>query len=234
MEGALNKLLIIIPAYNEAENIKNVIDNITSRHVEFDYLVVNDGSVDDTAKICRENDFNCLNLPINIGLSGAFQAGMKYALYHDYEYVIQFDGDGQHNPEYIRPMLDYAEKEKLDVVIGSRFINGSRELSFRMLGNSLIDFLIKITTGKTIKDSTSGMRLYNKKVVSYMAYQSNCGPEPDTIAFLIRCGVKVGEYPVKMNERMYGESYLTFTNGIKYMFHMLTSILIVQWFRKKV
>ena len=227
------RVLIVIPAFNEEENIENVVAKLNSDYSEFDYVVVNDGSRDETARICRDNYYNVLDLPVNLGLKGAFQAGMRYALYNDYDYAIQFDGDGQHNPEYIRPMMEMAEKEHLDIVIGSRFLTDSKPLSFRMFGNTLIEVLIFITTGKKIKDTTSGMRMYNKKMIHKLAYQMNYGPEPDTIAYLIRCGAKVGECPVTMNEREYGESYLSFTNGIKYMFHMISSILIVQWFRKK-
>lgn len=230
----MKKILVIIPAYNEAENIKVVVDNLKNNYRELDYVVVNDGSRDSTAQICRDNNYNIVDLPVNLGLAGAFQTGMRYALYNNYDYAIQFDGDGQHNAEYIKSMADMAENDGLDMVIGSRFVNNKKNVSFRMLGNTLIGLLIKITTGETIKDSTSGMRLYNRKIIEKLAYQMNYGPEPDTIAFLIRCGAKVGEYPVTMNERIAGESYLSFTNGIKYMFHMVSSILIVQWFRKKV
>jgi len=230
----MKKILVIIPAYNEAENIKVVVDNLKNNYRELDYVVVNDGSRDSTAQICRDNNYNIVDLPVNLGLAGAFQTGMRYALYNNYDYAIQFDGDGQHNAEYIKSMADMAENDGLDMVIGSRFVNNKKNVSFRMMGNTLIGLLIKITTGETIKDSTSGMRLYNRKIIEKLAYQMNYGPEPDTIAFLIRCGAKVGEYPVTMNERIAGESYLSFTNGIKYMFHMVSSILIVQWFRKKV
>lgn len=230
----MKRILVIIPAYNEAENIKNVVDTIKTKFEELDYVVINDGSKDSTARICKENNYNIVDLPVNLGLAGAFQTGMRYALYNNYDYAIQFDGDGQHNAEYINAMADMAENKGLDLVIGSRFINEKKNVSFRMLGNTLIGLLIKMTTGVTIKDSTSGMRLYNRRIIEKLAYQMNYGPEPDTIAFLIRCGAKVGEYPVTMNERLAGESYLSFTNGIKYMFHMISSILIVQWFRKKV
>ncbi|SDH60709.1 Glycosyl transferase family 2 [Pseudobutyrivibrio sp. 49] len=229
----MKKLLVVIPAYNEAENIARVVEQLQNEYAQFDYIVVNDGSIDNTAEICKKNGYNMIDLPVNLGLSGAFQTGMRYALKKDYDYAIQYDGDGQHNPEFLDPMMQYAEDNKLDIVIGSRFLEGDKRMSFRMFGNSLIDALIKITTGKTVKDSTSGMRMYDKKMIKKLAYQMNYGPEPDTIAYLIRCGAKVGEYPVKMNERIAGESYLSFTNGVKYMFHMITSILVVQWFRKK-
>lgn len=227
------KILVIIPAYNEAGNIVNVVNEIKNKYPELHYVVVNDGSRDSTAETCKKNHYNLLNLPVNLGLSGAFQAGMRYALYNNYDYAIQFDGDGQHNAEYIIPMMEMAEEKGLDVVIGSRFVNAKKTKSFRMAGNTLIAVLIFLTTGKRIKDTTSGMRMYDKGMINKLAYHMNYGPEPDTIAYLIRCGAKVGEYPVVMNERIEGESYLSFTNGIKYMFHMITSILFVQWFRKK-
>lgn len=228
------KVLIIIPAYNEAENIVRVVDNLRENYPQYDYLVINDGSKDDTAKLCREHSYNLVDLPINLGLAGAFQTGMKYALYHGYDYALQYDGDGQHNPEYIQGMLDKAVNENFDVVIGSRFAQEKKPRSMRMIGNSLIELCILLTTGRKIKDSTSGMRLYNRKMIQRLANNMNYGPEPDTIAYLLRCGAKVGEYQVHMNERIAGESYLNIANSIKYMFHMCSSILIVQWFRKKV
>lgn len=227
------KVLIIIPAYNEAENIVNVVENLKNNYSIFDYVVINDGSKDSTAEICRRNNYNLVDLPINLGLAGAFQTGMKYAYYHNYDYAIQYDGDGQHNPEYIEGMVNRAEKAGLDIVIGSRFVSEKKPLTPRMLGNSLIEICIFLTTGKKIKDSTSGMRLYGKKMIERLATSMNYGPEPDTVAFLLRCGAKVEEYQVHMNERSAGESYLNLTRSIKYMFHMCSSILIVQWFRKK-
>lgn len=227
------KVLIIIPAYNEAQNIVNVVENLRKNYSMFDYVVINDGSQDETAKICREKNYNLLDLPINLGLAGAFQTGMKYAFYNNYDYAIQYDGDGQHNPEYIGKMLKQAEEKGLDIVIGSRFVTEKKPRSLRMIGNSLIELCIYLTTGKQIKDSTSGMRLYGKRMIKKLATSMNYGPEPDTIAFLIRCGAKVEEYQVHMNERTAGESYLNLARSIKYMFHMCSSIIIVQWFRKK-
>lgn len=227
------KVLIIIPAYNEAENIADVVENLKNNYSMFDYVVINDGSRDNTAEICRENSYNMVDLPINLGLAGAFQTGMKYAFYHGYDYAIQYDGDGQHNPEYIDGMVKLAENKGLDIVIGSRFVSEKKPVTLRMIGNTLIEMCIFLTTGKRIKDSTSGMRLYNRRMIKKLATSMNYGPEPDTVAYLIRCGANVGEYQVHMNERIAGESYLDLVHGIKYMFHMCSSILIVQWFRKR-
>jgi len=227
------KILIIIPAYNESENIVRVVENLKNNYSQYDYVVINDGSKDNTAQICKEQNFNLVDLPINLGLAGAFQTGMKYAYYNGYDYAIQYDGDGQHNPEYIEGMVQLAESKGLDIVIGSRFATEKKPFSFRMLGNSLIEFCILITTGKRIKDSTSGMRLFGKRMIKKLATTMNFGPEPDTLAHLMRCGAKVEEYQVHMNDRVAGESYLNFSRSIKYMFHMCSSILLIQWFRKR-
>lgn len=232
----MNKIIAIIPAYNEAESIEKVIKNIEYYgNGAIDYVIVNDGSKDNTIQICKNKKYNYIDLPVNLGLAGAFQAGMKYAYKNGYEYAVQFDGDGQHNAEYILPMMNYAIEKKLDIVIGSRFINKKKNRSLRMLGNSIIEFCIKMTTGGTvIRDSTSGMRLYERQLIEVQASNNGFGPEPDTVAFFVRCGARIGEYPVHMNERETGESYLNISNSIKYMFHMCISILVVQWFRKKV
>lgn len=229
----MNKILLIIPAYNEEENIVRVVENLVNNYSELDYVVINDGSKDSTAKLCRENGYNLVDLPLNCGLSGAFQTGMKYAMRKGYDYAIQYDGDGQHNPEYIEEMAKMAERENLDVVIGSRFVNKKKPFSARMIGSRIITACIKITTGKTINDPTSGMRMYNKKMIKRLACNMNYGPEPDTIAYLLKCGAKISEYQVEMNDRLAGESYLNFSRSVKYMANMCTSILIVQWFRGK-
>lgn len=234
MNNEKSKLLLIIPAYNEEENIVRVVDEIRNKYPQYDYVVVNDGSRDRTAAICREQGYRLVDYPVNLGLAGAFQGGMKYALRKGYRYAIQYDGDGQHDPRYIEEMLDAAEREGYDIVIGSRFVTEPKPHSARMLGSRIIGGSIALTTGRRIKDPTSGMRLFNQKMIAILAKQVNYGPEPDTVAFLIRCGAKVKEQQVSMKERIAGESYLKFGTSIKYMVRMCMSILIVQWFRKKV
>ena len=226
------KLLLIIPAYNEEECIENVINNITKNYSQFDYVVVNDGSKDRTSEICHENGYNIIGLPVNLGLAGAFQTGMKYAYYNNYDYAIQFDADGQHRPEYIEKM--YKEILKgYDIVIGSRFVTEKKPFTARMIGNRLISWGIKVTTGKRITDPTSGMRLFGRSVLKEFANNINYGPEPDTISFLIKKGCKVSEVQVSMNERETGESYLNVTKSIIYMLRMMISILIMQNFRER-
>lgn len=227
------KVLIIIPAYNEEENIVRVVDTLKKEYPQYDYVVVNDGSTDRTAEICHERRYSCIDLPVNLGLAGAFQTGMKYALKCGYDCAVQYDGDGQHRPEYIAGMIELLEREKLDIVIGSRYIKEKKPFNLRMMGNTLIEFCIYCTTGNILKDTTSGMRMFNRRMIYKLATSVNCGPEPDTVAYLMRCGAKVKEYPVTMNERIAGTSYLSMSRATKYMVHMCLSILVVQWFRKR-
>lgn len=226
------KTLIIIPAYNEEGNIERVVNHLIENYPQFDYVVVNDGSKDSTAEICIKNNYNLLNQPINLGLAGAFQTGMKYAYEKGYDAAIQFDGDGQHRPEYIEEMAVRIENG-FDIVIGSRFVTENKESTLRMFGSNIIESLIKLVTGKTIKDPTSGMRMFNKKMIKILAGNLNMGPEPDTLTYLMKCGAKVKEIQVTMDERIAGESYLNLSRSAKYMLTMCSSILLITCFRKK-
>ena len=227
------KTLIIIPAYNEEESLKVTVDNLTAVVPQVDYIVVNDGSTDDTARVCRENRYPFLDLQTNLGLSGAFQAGMKYAYRHGYDCVIQFDADGQHLPQYISDLEEATES--YDIAIGSRFISSPKKVSLRMLGSDIIEGAIKLTTGVTIHDPTSGMRAFNARMIRVFATNLNMGPEPDTVSYLIRSSdASVIEVPVTMAERSAGESYLNIWSSALYMLRMTISILFIQFLRKKV
>ena len=228
----MNKVLVIIPAYNEEDNIKRVVDNLIENYPEYDYVVVNDGSRDRTRKICKENNYRLLDLPVNLGLAGGFQAGMKYAYRAGYDYAIQFDADGQHRPEYIKPILEKMQ-EGYDIVIGSRFVEKKKPFSMRMVGSRMISLAIRITTGKKVKDPTSGMRMFNRSTMKECAININYGPEPDTVSFLMKNGAKVAEVQAEMDERIAGESYLNAIASIIYMARMMTSIVIIQNFRKR-
>ena len=227
------RILIIIPAFNEGENIKRVVENLQKNYPQYDYVVVNDGSNDDTPFVCRENAYNLIDLPANLGLAGAFQTGMKYAWRKKYDAALQFDGDGQHRPEYIEKMISTMEKGQYDIVIGSRFVEQNKPFTLRMLGSKLISFLILLTTFHHIKDPTSGMRLYGKSVLSEYANNLSYSTEPDTLAYLINRRCKVAEVQVKIDDRIAGTSYLNFINSIHYMIKMCISIVFIQWFRKR-
>ncbi|MBQ0004020.1 MAG: glycosyltransferase family 2 protein [Treponema sp.] len=226
------KVLIIIPAYNEESNIVRVVTNIHKLLPDYDYVVINDGSLDNTAQVCRNNNFRLIDLPANLGLAGAFQTGMKYAWKNGYDAAIQFDGDGQHRAEYIPELVKQMELTDSDIVIGSRFVSKRKPFTPRMIGSRLLAFLIFCTTGKHLKDPTSGMRLYGHNVIKEYALELNYAPEPDTLAYLLNNGCKISEVQVKMDERQNGKSYLGFLGSYHYMFKQVISIVFVQWFRK--
>lgn len=227
------RVIAVVPAYNERDNIVSTIEDLRSNAPGVDYVIVNDGSKDDTLSICREHGYNIIDLPVNLGLAGAFQTGMRYAYEHGYDYAIQFDADGQHSAAYIYEMIRVAEAKAANIVIGSRFATQKKPLSARMAGSVLISAMILLTTRKRIQDPTSGMRLFDRQMIPLFANEMDFGPEPDTISLLMRWGYKVEETQVEMRERTAGESYLNFTKSITYMLRMSISILLVQGFRRK-
>lgn len=226
------KLLIVIPAYNEEGSIERVVDDLIQNYPQYDYVVVNDGSRDRTAAICRSRGYRLIDLPVNLGLAGAFQTGLRYAAEHGYDCAMQLDADGQHLPRYIAPMLEKLEAGA-DIVIGSRFVTVLKPRTLRMVGSYLISWAIRLTTGQPICDPTSGMRMFNRRLLEEFAQNLNYGPEPDTISYLIKNGAVVKEVQVKMAERTSGESYLNFARSVQYMIKMGLSILLIQWFRKR-
>ncbi|MDY4041942.1 MAG: glycosyltransferase family 2 protein [Collinsella sp.] len=225
--------LVIVPAYNEEDSIEATIDELITVAPDLDYLVVNDGSRDRTRQICEQRGYNIVSHPVNLGLTGAFQTGMKYAHRNGYECAIQFDADGQHMPAYIGQLVDTMRDRGADIVIGSRFVTEGKPRSLRMLGSNMISAIIALTTGAKINDPTSGMRLYNRRMIEQFATRGDLSPEPDTLAFLIRKkDAHVEEVQVSMRERTAGESYLTLSKSIIYMATAFTSILFAQWFRR--
>lgn len=225
------RLMVIVPAYNEEESILHTLSTLNAG--AFDVLVVDDGSHDATASICQEAGFPVLRLPVNLGLAGAVKAGMLYAMAHGYDAAVQFDADGQHRAEYIAPMLDALEHGNAHIVIGSRYLISRRAGSLRAFGNTMISNAIRLTTGQRVADSTSGMRMYSKDAMRWLCGNPDCTPEPDTIAYAIRCNGRILEVPVTMDERTAGKSYLSVSRSMRYMLHMLLSIFLFQWFRKK-
>jgi len=233
------KTLVIVPCYNEEGSLEQTIANLKGKIIDIatlegtvSYIVINDGSSDNTKGICEKNQYPLIDIPFNLGLSNAVQTGMRYAHICGYDMAMQFDGDGQHLPEYIPEMIKCMLETSADIVIGSRYVQKTSR-SLRTLGGSLIKIAVKIATGKKLSDPTSGMRLYNSKMIERFASQINYDPEPDTLAYLINQGIKVVEIPVTMQERKAGKSYLSALNAVSYMLRMFVSIIIVQWFRAK-
>lgn len=225
------RTLAIIPAYNEEASIESTIEELKQVAPNLDFIIVNDGSRDRTREICLRHRYNMLDLPANVGLTGGFQAGIKYALRHGYDAAIQFDADGQHMPQFIESMVNEMVSLGSDIVIGSRFVEQSKNHSARMIGSRLITLMLKLTTGATISDPTSGMRLFNRASMKYFDHMNDFGPEPDSLAYLIRHGLSVSEVQVEMRDRTAGESYLNISRSIEYMLRTCISILFIQWFR---
>lgn len=227
------KTLVIVPAFNEEDTIISTIEELKEKAPAFDYIIVNDGSTDHTSEICHDHEYHILDQPINLGLTGAFQTGMKFAFLKGYDAAIQFDADGQHRPEYISDMVECMTKTKADIVIGSRFVSQRKPFTLRMLGSRIISSLIRFTCKTKINDPTSGMRLYGKEVIEQFAKRNDLSPEPETVAYLIyRKHAVVKECQVNMRDRMGGDSYLTFSKSISYMLNACCSILFAMWFRK--
>ncbi|RZS92384.1 glycosyltransferase family 2 protein [Cuneatibacter caecimuris] len=226
-----SNVLIIIPAYNEEENIVRVVRGLEETCPDYDYVVVNDGSSDHTAQLCRENGFSLLDLPVNLGLTGAIQAGFLYAYQQGYDAALQFDADGQHLAQYVDSLVQELDKG-LDVVIGSRFVTQKKNKSLRMLGSSIISACIFLVSRVRIKDPTSGMRVFSRATIEKFVHNFNFGPEPDTISYLIKTGARVSEVQVEMAERIAGESYLNPWKSMGYMLRMAISIIFIQAFRK--
>lgn len=222
------KLLIIIPAYNEAESLKGVIERLRSICPQYDYIIVNDGSTDETKELCEKNGYNVINHTLNKGLAEAMRTGMKYALENGYDAALQFDADGQHLSEYINSMVNCMKESGCDIVIGSRFLNSKMPFRLRTLGGKIIFHAVRHAANAELSDPTSGMRMYSADIMSLFIENKHFTPEPDTLAFLIRMGADIREVKVTMEDRMAGQSYLTPINATKYMFKMIKSILYSQ------
>lgn len=221
------KVLIIIPAYNEALNIEKTVKDVTD-NTQYDYIIINDCSKDNTLNICNINKFNVLSLPINFGLTSAIQLGMKYAYENNYDIAIQFDGDGQHQAKYLKDLVNIIQYDNCNIAIGSRFVNKKKPHTLRMFGNTLISGCIKITTGEKINDTTSGMRAYDKNAIHEFIINPSLTPEPDTLVYMIKKKLKVKEVQVEIKDREFGESYLKPLKAIEYMLNMVFSILFIR------
>lgn len=220
------KTLVIIPSFNESNNLVSLIKDIKT--YKYDYVIINDNSTDNTEELASKNKYKILNLPINLGIAGVTRVGFMYAFEHGYDCVVCVDGDGQHPPKYIHKLIKEVEKGN-DYVIGSRFIDKDKPVTLRMLGSNILSLLIKIKTGNTIKDSTSGMRAVGKNVIEEFCNSMNYYAEPDTVCHLLRKKYKIKEVQVNMEKRKEGKSYfMSPFKSIKYMLATILSILFIQ------
>lgn len=234
------KILLIIPAYNEELSILNTIHSIEefSRKSKtlalqfvIDYVVINDGSTDNSQQVLMNHKKNAVHLVSNLGIGGAVQTGYKYALDHNYDIAIQFDGDGQHDIESLPTLIDPIVKGEHDFTIGSRFLNPAssefQTTGMRKFGIRVISQCIKAVIGKRVYDVTSGYRAANKPAIHYLAsdYPTKY-PEPESIVNLYKQGFKLTEVPVSMFERQEGNSSITPLKSIRYMIEVCSAIII--------
>lgn len=217
--------LIIVPAYNEQDNIKKIVNEI--KLFGYEYLIINDCSKDNTKEIIE--NYNHLDLSLNVGLANVTKIGFMYAYDNGYDAAVVIDGDGQHNPKYIKKLLDEIENNN-DYVIGSRFLNKPKNKTLRMIGSSLICFFIRLKTGTKVTDPTSGMRALSKNVLADFSRGMNFIAEPDALTYVIQKKYKFKEIQVEMRNRESGESYFKSPlKAVKFMFEIIISILFIQW-----
>lgn len=221
--------IVIIPAYNEEKSIEKTVEDIRQNAPEFDYVIVNDCSGDDTLKVCTDRGMHVLNLPINLGIGGAVQTGYLYAYKNGYDFAVQFDGDGQHDARFLHEMRDYMVEHKLNMLIGSRFIEkeGFQSSGIRRFGIRYFSALIKALTRTRITDPTSGMRMVDREVIEIYAnsYPKDY-PEPESAVAILNMGKTVGEYPVVMRERTEGVSSISPLKSVYYMVKVTLAILV--------
>lgn len=237
MKKQNKKILLIIPAYNEEDNILKTCNKIKKENKELDFIVINDGSKDNTLKILKENNIPHIDLIHNLGIGGAVQTGYKYALEHNYDIAVQFDGDGQHDVRYVEKLIKPIIDDEADFTIGSRFIeelSTFKSSKARRIGINIISFFIKLFTGKKIYDTTSGFRAVNKDIIKFFAiYYPIEYPEPVSTTELLKQGKRVKEVSVEMNEREGGVSSIRAWKNAYYMFNVILSIIIVSIRRYK-
>ena len=223
------KILVIIPCYNEEDNIVNTVENLRAVCPEVDYLVVNDCSTDRSAEILKEHHYPFLDLPVNLGIGGNVQCGYLYAVHHGYDVAVQMDGDGQHNPLFLADVVRPVAEGRLDMCIGSRFITkeGFQTSFMRRLGINFISVMIRLLCGVRILDTTSGFRACNKELTAYFAdHYAQDYPEPEAIITAVLNGYRVGEAPVVMEERMGGKSSISPFKSVYYMVKVSIALVV--------
>lgn len=227
-----HEYLLIIPAFNEEKNIKNVLAEIQSCYNYIDILVVNDGSTDNTLRSVQEVKVDIISLPYNLGYGGALQTGFKYAMNKDYRYVIQFDGDGQHDPKDIETIIELLTNGHADIAIGSRFLGrGNFKTGYmKKIAIAIFRLIIRITTGVKITDPSSGLQGLSRDAFIFYAKMGNFPtdyPDADILIQMILNGYKLKEFPANIRIRNHGTSMHAGLRPILYFMKMLVSIMVV-------
>ena len=227
----MDKTLIIIPAFNEASTITKVIDSLNSYNESWDIIVINDGSTDNTGQLAESaGKAKVVNLPYNLGIGASVQTGFKYAYNNNYDYALQFDGDGQHRVEEIEKLLNIIKNREADIAIGSRFNkkhDGFKTQPTRRLGIKIFEYFSYILIHQRITDHTSGFRAFNKKAIAFLKDNYPVDyPEPEVVILLGRNGFRIKETFTQMLERQGGVSSISLARGPRYMIKVLLSMLM--------
>jgi glycosyltransferase involved in cell wall biosynthesis len=224
-------ILIVVPAYNEEKNILKVLDSLKTENPEWDILVVNDCSEDDTSYVAKlSKKAEVIDLCSNIGIGGAVQTGFKYAQEYKYDIAVQFDGDGQHIAGEIPKLLEPILGNECDAAVGSRFLikhEGFKSTSYRRFGIKIFQIVNSILIRQKITDNTSGFRAYNKRAIEFLSgnYPSDY-PEPESIIMLAKSGFVIKEVHTEMKEREGGKSSISGFKNFIYMVNVLLAILM--------
>jgi len=230
------KVLVIMPAYNEQENLAKTIEEVRTNAPFADILVVNDGSTDETVHVAKQMGVNVVSLPFNLGIGGAVQTGFKYAVYNDYDVVVQVDADGQHDSSYIAKLVEYLLDKKVDIVIGSRYLNDDppRMSWIRNLGIRYFSWLTSKVIGQRITDCSSGFRALNKDAVRFFSENYPVDfPDAEALILAHKAGLKIAELPVKFRSRHKGKSSLRSLRFLYYPFKETLSIMIILTMKRR-
>lgn len=222
------RVAVVIPAYNEENTIAGVVRGVRGLGPEYQVIVVNDSSRDNTTRNAEAEGAIVVELPVNLGIGGAVQTGFKYAFDHGFDACVQVDGDGQHPPEDIPLLVERLFSEGLDMVVGSRFMGGAYRVPLmRALGIRVISIFLRLTTGMTVRDTTSGFRAINRRATGFFAkYYPQDYPEPESLLLAYLKGFKVGEVSVEMKYREYGISSITPFLAVYFMAKVMLAMFI--------
>ncbi len=224
------RILVILPALNESGNIARVVRGIHAHFPLADVLVINDGSFDGTGAAAAAAGAMVLNMPYNVGIGAAVQAGFRFAAEHEYDVVLRNDGDGQHLPEANVDLFDRLQRDDVDIVIGSRFIGEQGDYGtplLRRLGSGILAQLLSSITRQRVTDPTSGCAAFSSRAIDLFAQAyPHDYPEPEAIVIAHRSGLRQTEIPVKMVPRQHGNSSITPLRSVYYMFKVILAILI--------
>src|SRR3954447_1151054 len=232
MRSTMQTHLAIVPAYNEAESIGAAVRELCDRAAEFDAVVIDDGSTDNTAGHASAARADVIRLPFNLGIGGAVQAGYQYALEGGYDYAVQVDGDGQHEAREIVRLLDFLRaRPDMHMVTGSRFLvvdeHNHRSTRTRRLGIAVFARILSVITGQTVTDPTSGFRMVSRRGIELFARDyPHDYPEVEAVLMIHAHALNSAEVPVRMRERTGGAPSINASRSFYYMVKVLLSIFV--------